>query len=48
LRQLRPGVDGIILEFGRYRATFLPQVWEQLPEATHVHGALETEGRPGR
>jgi AmmeMemoRadiSam system protein B/AmmeMemoRadiSam system protein A len=33
LRQLRPGVDGIILELGRHRATFLPQVWEQLPEA---------------
>lgn len=33
LRQLRPGVDGILLEYGRHRATFLPQVWEQLPEA---------------
>lgn len=32
LRQLRPGVDGVILEYGRHRATFLPQVWEQLPE----------------
>jgi AmmeMemoRadiSam system protein B/AmmeMemoRadiSam system protein A len=32
LRQLRPNVDGIIIEYGRHRATFLPQVWEQLPE----------------
>ncbi|MBK6742986.1 MAG: AmmeMemoRadiSam system protein B [Hydrogenophilales bacterium] len=32
LRQLRPGVDGILLEHGIHRATFLPQVWEQLPE----------------
>ncbi len=32
LAQLRPGVDGVILEFGWHRATFLPQVWEQLPE----------------
>lgn len=32
LRQLRPGVDGIVLEYGRHRATFLPQVWEQLPD----------------
>lgn len=32
LSQLRPGVDGIILECGRYRSTFLPQVWEQLPQ----------------
>ena len=30
--QLRPGVDGVALEFGRRRSTFLPQVWEQLPE----------------
>ncbi len=29
--QLRPGVDGLILEFARHRGTFLPQVWEQLP-----------------
>ena len=32
LRQLRPGSDGVILEYDGYRATFLPQVWEQLPE----------------
>ncbi len=29
---LRPGIDGVVLEFGRKRSTFLPQVWEQLPE----------------
>jgi len=32
LAQLRPGIDGIIFSAGRRRATFLPQVWEQLPE----------------
>jgi AmmeMemoRadiSam system protein A len=32
LAQLRPGVDGVILEFGARRSTFLPQVWEQLPD----------------
>jgi hypothetical protein len=32
LAQLRPGVDGVVFEFGRYRSTFLPQVWEQLPD----------------
>ena len=32
LAQLRPGVDGVVFEFGRYHSTFLPQVWEQLPE----------------
>ena len=30
--QLRPHVDGIILTAGQQRGTFLPQVWEQLPE----------------
>jgi uncharacterized protein len=32
LVKLRPGMDGIILQDGRRRATFLPQVWEQLPD----------------
>lgn len=31
LSQLRPGVDGLVFEFGARRSTFLPQVWEQLP-----------------
>lgn len=32
LARLRPGVDGVILTAGRHRATFLPQVWDQLPD----------------
>jgi AmmeMemoRadiSam system protein A len=32
LARLRPHIDGVILEVGRLRSTFLPQVWEQLPE----------------
>ena len=32
LAQLRPNIDGIIFEYGRYRSTFLPQVWEQLTQ----------------
>jgi AmmeMemoRadiSam system protein A len=31
LRQVVPGVDGLVLCFGPYRGTFLPQVWESLP-----------------
>ncbi|MDQ6993517.1 MAG: AmmeMemoRadiSam system protein A [Mariprofundus sp.] len=31
LEMLKPGVDGVVLAFASYRATFLPQVWEQLP-----------------
>ena len=32
LARLRPNVDGMVFEYGHYRSTFLPQVWEQLPE----------------
>jgi AmmeMemoRadiSam system protein A len=31
LQQLRPGIDGLTLELGAARATFLPAVWDQLP-----------------
>lgn len=33
LAQLQPGLDGVVLEFGSCRSTFLPQVWAQLPSA---------------
>lgn len=32
LQQLRPGIDGLLLEYLGHRGTFLPQVWEQFPE----------------
>lgn len=32
LTKLKPNVDGVILRDGRHRATFLPQVWEKLPD----------------
>ena len=32
LAQLRPGIDGVVFELGERRSTFLPQVWEQLPD----------------
>lgn len=32
LAQLRPGKDGLILTDGPHRGTFLPTVWESLPE----------------
>ena len=31
LEKLRPGIDGVIIKRGHYQATFLPQVWDQLP-----------------
>jgi MEMO1 family protein len=30
LTKMRPGIDGLILQSGSRRGTFLPQVWEQL------------------
>jgi AmmeMemoRadiSam system protein A len=32
LDKLRPGIDGVIIKKGFHQATFLPQVWEQLPD----------------
>lgn len=31
-RKIRPGIDGVILSYGGRSATFLPQVWEELPD----------------
>lgn len=41
LAQLRPGVDGIIFEWHGRRSTFLPQVWEQLPNPAEFMGHLK-------
>lgn len=41
LRQLRPHVDGLILFAGCRSATFLPQVWESLPEPRQFLAALK-------
>lgn len=32
LDKLKPYIHGVVFEYGRYRSTFLPQVWEQLPQ----------------
>ncbi|MDH4065341.1 MAG: AmmeMemoRadiSam system protein A [Acidobacteriota bacterium] len=31
--QIRPNIDGLVLEEGPWRGTFLPSVWQQLPDA---------------
>ena len=41
LQRLRPGVDGVVLAFRGRRATFLPQVWESLPEPREFIAALK-------
>jgi len=45
LAQLRPGVDGVILEFGRHRATLLPQVWERVGDPREFLAALRLKAR---
>ncbi len=32
LVRLRPGVDGVVLDVGARRSTFLPQVWTKVPD----------------
>lgn len=41
LAQLEPGEDGLILQAGYHRATFLPSVWEQLPDPREFLGRLK-------
>ena len=40
LDRLRPGIDGVIMREGMKRATFLPQVWQKLPDQTQFLGHL--------
>jgi AmmeMemoRadiSam system protein A len=40
VRELRPGVDGVLVETATRRGTFLPSVWEQLPDAADFVTAL--------
>jgi AmmeMemoRadiSam system protein A len=41
LARLRPGVDGVALSYGARRATFLPQMWEQLSDARQFLAQLK-------
>jgi len=45
LAQLVPGRDGVIFFNGCQKATFLPQVWEQLPERRQFIAALKQKAR---
>lgn len=40
LKKLRPGVDGVILGDGFLSATYLPQVWEDLPDKAEFLSSL--------
>ncbi len=43
IERLRPGEDGVIFFNGCQQATFLPQVWEQLPEPWTFLTALKVK-----
>ncbi len=46
-RKIRPKIDGVILKYGRYQATYLPQVWEQLPRFDYFFTSLCKKARLG-
>ena len=41
LAAIQPYKDGIILEWGAHRATFLPQVWHEIPDPRAFLAALK-------
>ena len=44
-RALRPNLDGVVLEYDSFRATFLPQVWESLPDPIDFLAELRRKAR---
>ena len=45
---LRPGIDGVTLKYGTNRSTFLPQVWEKVPDSVQFLTMLSRKmGMPG-
>ena len=48
LEKIRPGADGIILEYKGRGATYLPQVWEQIPDKeAFLESLCNKAGLPG-
>ncbi len=48
LGMLRPGIDGLVLQDGGHRGTFLPAVWESLPQpADFLDHLKQKAGLPG-
>ncbi|HYC48760.1 MAG TPA: AmmeMemoRadiSam system protein A [Burkholderiales bacterium] len=41
LAQLRPGTDGLVFEYGHHRSTYLPQVWDDLPDPLEFLATLK-------
>jgi AMMECR1 domain-containing protein len=40
IQALRPAVDGVLVKDGEKRATFLPKVWEKIPDPGMFMGML--------
>ena len=49
IHHLRPGIDGVVIRYGTAnRATFLPQVWDEIPEPSEFLRHLKRKaGLPG-
>ncbi len=47
LQKLQPHKDGVVLRIGGRTSTFLPQVWEQLPDKTEFLNHLAAKGGSG-
>lgn len=43
MKKLRPRIDGVVLKIGEHRATFLPQVWDQLSNPNDFLNHLTTK-----
>lgn len=40
IKKLRPHVDGVTIKYGERKATFLPQVWEKIPDPSEFMNQL--------
>jgi len=49
LQKIRPKRDGVILQYGSYQGTFLPQVWDELPDVALFleHLSYKAGANPG-
>jgi AmmeMemoRadiSam system protein A len=45
VESLKPGDDGVVFEYGEFHATFLPQVWENLPDPLEFLSELRRKAR---
>jgi AmmeMemoRadiSam system protein A len=41
LAQLKPGIDGLVFQYGHHQSTYLPQVWEDLPQPSEFLAHLK-------